>query len=114
MDEWFIWLARLMYVAIFPLGIGMLFRAWAIVVRRDRRYVADWRGRSIGQGARWAYAVAAINGVGGAALFLTGVLVLLIGLPFAAWSGATALIIWTYYFALRIVAQRARNAASAA
>ena len=26
MDEWFVWLARLMFIGIFPLGIGMLFR----------------------------------------------------------------------------------------
>jgi hypothetical protein len=107
MDDWIVWLARLMFVGIFPLGIGMLFRAWGIGMRKDYRYVADWRGRSIQDGARWARPVTAINGMGGAGLLLVGVLVLLIGLPFAVWSGLTAFIIWSYYFALQIVVQRA-------
>ena len=57
MDEWFVWLARLMFVGIFALGIGMLYRAWSIGVRRDLRYVADWRGRPVQNGARWAQVV---------------------------------------------------------
>jgi hypothetical protein len=109
MDDWFVWLARLMFAAIFPLGIGMLFRAWGIGMRKDYRYVADWRGRSIQDGARWANSVMAINGVGGMGLLLVGILVLWVGLPFAMWSGATALILWSYYFALQIVVQRARS-----
>ncbi|MHB1085522.1 MAG: hypothetical protein ACYCZA_11870 [Thiobacillus sp.] len=109
MDDWFVWLARLMFVGIFPLGIGMLFRAWGIGVRRDYRYVADWRGRSIQAGKRWANVVMTINGMGGIGLLTVGVLVLLVGLPFAMWSGATALILWSYYFALQIVVQRAKN-----
>jgi hypothetical protein len=109
MDDWFVWLARLMFVGIFPLGIGMLFRAWAIAVRKDYRYVADWRGRSIEDGIRWANVVLGINGAGGVGLLAVGVLVLLMGLPFAIWSGLTAFIIWSYYFALQIVVQRARS-----
>ena len=114
MDVWFVWLARLMFVGIFALGIGMFFRAWAIAVRKDYRYVADWRGRRIDGGERWAYPVMAINGVAGVALLVLGVLVLLIGLPFALWSGLTALIVWSYYFALRIVVLRVRNTRKAA
>jgi len=110
MDDWFVWLARLMFVGIFPLGIGMLFRAWKIAARKDYRYVADWRGRLIEDGKRWANPVMGINGAGGAGLLLVGILVLLVGLPFATWSGATALIIWSYYFALQLVVQRARRA----
>ena len=109
MDEWFVWLARLMFLGIFPLGIGMLFRAWRIGVRKDYRYVADWRGRSIQDGKRWANPVMSINGAGGVGLLMVGVLVLLMGLPFAVWTGATALILWSYYFVLQIVVQRAKN-----
>ncbi|MFH1819526.1 MAG: hypothetical protein ABIK08_09660 [Pseudomonadota bacterium] len=109
MDDWFVWLARLMFVGIFPLGIGMLFRAWSIAVRRDYRYVADWRGRSIQEGKRWAAVVMGVNGLCGAGLLVVGLLVLLIGLPFAIWSGLTAFIIWSYYFALQVVVQRARS-----
>lgn len=114
MDEWFVWLARLMFVGIFPLGIGMLYRAWAIAVRKDYRHVADWRGRTIQDGKRWATLVTGINGTGGAGLLLVGVLVLLVGLPFVTWTGATALVIWSYYFALQIVAQRAKQARAVA
>lgn len=110
MDEWFVWLVRLMFAGIFPLGIGMLFRAWRIGVRKDYRYVADWRGRSIRDGKRWAFPVLAINGVGGVGLLAVGALVFLVGLPFAMWSGATALVIWSYFFALQIIAQRAQVA----
>jgi hypothetical protein len=114
MDHWFVWLARLMFVGIFPLGIGMLYRAWKIGARKDYRYVADWRGRLIQDGKRWAYLVMGINGAGGAGLLLLGVLVLLLGLPFVVWSGTTAFIIWSYYFALRLVVQRARGAQATA
>jgi hypothetical protein len=113
MDDWFVWLARLMFVGIFPLGIGMLYRAWAIVVRNDYRYVADWRGRTIQDGRQWANLVTGINGAGGAGLLLVGMLVILIGLPFAIWSGATAFILWSYYFGLQIVVQRARDSRAA-
>jgi hypothetical protein len=114
MDDWFVWLARLMFVGIFPLGIGMLFRAWAIGVRKDYRYVADWRGRSIEDGQRWANPVLGVNGAGGAGLLLVGVLVVLVGLPFATWSGVTALILWSYYFSLQVIVQRARHSRASA
>ena len=110
MEEWFVWLARLMFIGIFPLGIGMLYRAWGIGVRKDYRFVADWRGRSIQNGKRWAAPVLGINSVGGVGLLTVGMLVLLVGLPFAMWTGATALIIWSYFFALQVVVQRARRA----
>ena len=110
MDDWFVWLARLLFIGIFPLGIGMLFRAWKIGIRRDYRYVADWRGRSIRDGERWARIVTGINGAGGTGLLTVGVLVVLIGLPFVTWSGATALIIWSYFFTLQVIAQRAGHA----
>lgn len=109
MGDWFVWLARLMFVGIFALGIGMLFRAWAIGLRKDYRYVADWRGRMIEDGKRWAYVVMSINGAGGFGLLVLGALVLLVGLPFTLWSGLAALIMWSYYFALRIVVQRASH-----
>ncbi|MHB1214050.1 MAG: hypothetical protein ACYCY9_03590 [Thiobacillus sp.] len=110
MEEGFVWLARLMFVGIFPLGIGMLYRAWRVGVRRDDRFVADWRGRPIPDGVRWAYPVLGINVAGGVGLLVVGILVLLIGLPFAMWTGTTALILWSYFFALQIVVRRAENA----
>jgi hypothetical protein len=82
-----------MYAGIFLLGSGMLFRAWSIGVRKDYRYVADWCGRSIQGEGRWTFPVMWINGGGGAGLLGVGGLVLLIGLPFAIWAGAAALIL---------------------
>jgi hypothetical protein len=113
MDEWFIWLVRLMFAGIFPLGIGMLYRAWRIFVRKDFRHVADWRGRMIRDGKQWACLVAGTNATGGIGLLLVGALVIMVGLPFAIWSGATALILWSYYFALQFVVQRAGLAQAA-
>jgi hypothetical protein len=106
MGDWFVWLVRLMFIAIFPLGVGMLFRAWAIGVRKDLRYVADWRGRALKNGSRWANAVLGINAAGGVSLLAVAALVLLTGLRLAVWSGAVAIILWSYYFALRIIRQR--------
>ena len=113
MDEWFIWLVRLMFAGIFPLGIGMLYRAWKIIVSKDYRHVADWRGRMIRDGKQWAGLVAGTNITGGIGLLLVGALVIVAGLPFAIWSGATALILWSYYFALQFVVQRAGLAQAA-
>jgi hypothetical protein len=106
MGDWFVWLVRLMFIAIFPLGVGMLFRVWAIGVRKDLRYVADWRGRALKNGSRWANAVLGINAAGGVSLLAVAALVLLTGLRLAVWSGAVAIILWSYYFALRIIRQR--------
>lgn len=114
MEEWFVWLARLMFAGIFALGIGMLYRVWSIGVRKDLRYVADWRGRSMPDGARWAKAVMGINGAGGAGLLAVGLLVLALGLPFALWTGLAAFIIWSYYFALQLVVHRAGSRGSMA
>lgn len=107
MEEWFVWLARLMFVGIFALGIGMLYRAWSIGVRRDLRYVADWRGRPVQNAARWAQVVMAINSVGGVGLLAVGLAVVALGLQFALWTGLAAFIIWSYYFALRVVVHQA-------
>ena len=109
MDDWFVWLARLMFIGIFALGVGMCFRAWRIGFSKDYRYVADWRGRSIQNADRWAYAVMGVNGAGGLGLLLLGVLVLPLGLGFAVWTGLGALILWSYYFALRVIVQRSGN-----
>jgi len=109
MEVGFVWLARLMFAGIFLLGLGMLFRAWKIGMRKDYRYVADWRGRIIPNGRRWASAVLGINTLGGLGLLTVGVLVLLMGLPFMVWTGTTAFIIWTYFFALQVVMHREKN-----
>ncbi len=109
MEAWFVWLARLMFVGVFALGFGMLFRAWKIGVRKDYRYVADWRGRVIAEGQRWAFPVLAVNGLGGTGLLAVGVWVIGVGMPFAMWTGASALIIWSYFFALQVVVHRAKS-----
>ena len=47
MEQAMVWLARLMYLGIFLLAVGMLFRAWKIAVAGNLHYVVDWRGRAI-------------------------------------------------------------------
>ena len=106
MEDWFIWLARLMYLGVILLAGGMLFRAWKIAVRRDLRHVADWRGRMIADAERWAAWVLGVNLIGGLCLLATAAAVLAVGLPFAVWTGLAGLVLWTYYFVLRLVVRR--------
>ena len=109
MELAFVWLARLMYLGIFLLAGGMFYRAWKIAVARDMRFVADWRGQAIPQGERWAPWVLAINFIGAGLLLGIGASVLLAGLPFTAWTGGAGLVLWTYYFFLKVVVGRARR-----
>lgn len=107
MEVWFVWLARLMYLGVFLMAGGMLYRAGKIALARDMRFVADWRGRTIGSPERWAHWVLSVNLLGGAALLSIGVAVLWIGLPFTVWTGAAGLVLWSYYFFLRVISNRA-------
>ncbi|BAN34325.1 hypothetical protein SCD_n00477 [Sulfuricella denitrificans skB26] len=109
MEVWFMWLARLMFLGIFLMAGGMLFRVWAIAVRKDDRYVADWRGRKIGDGRTWATTVLAVNVFCGVGLLGVGVSVLLLGLELTTWMGLAAFVLWTYYFLLQLASQRAKR-----
>lgn len=109
MEIAYVWLARLMFLGIFLMAGGMLFRAWGIAVRKDERYVADWRGRKIGTGKTWAGFVLAVNIFCGAGLLAVGVSVLLLGLELTLWMGMAAFALWTYYFLLQLASQRARR-----
>ncbi len=109
MEIWIIWLNRLLFLGIFLMAGGMLFRAWRISVRKDLRHVADWRGRRFPDPERWAAAVLAINLVGGGLLLSIGVAVLPAGLPPPLWTGLAALVLWSYYFLLRVIANRAKR-----
>jgi len=114
MDIAFVWLARLMYLGVFLLAGGMYYRAGKILLARDLRYVADWRGRTLPEPHKWTGIVAGINVLGASALLAIGVLVLLVGLPFSLWTGAAALVMWTYYFLLRVTLHRAAHGAGRA
>jgi hypothetical protein len=107
MELAFVWLARLMYLGIFLLAGGMFYRVWKIALKRDMRYVADWRGKVIPNGEHWAPWVLSINFIGAGLLLAIGVSVPLVGLPFTFWTGAAGLVLWTYYFLLRAVVARA-------
>lgn len=107
MEIWIVWLARLMFLGIFLMAGGMFYRAWKILGRKDMRYVADWRGRAIVGGERWAAWVLSINLLGAGSLLAIGLSVIVVGLDFTLWSGLAGLVLWTYYFLLRVVVARA-------
>jgi uncharacterized membrane protein YphA (DoxX/SURF4 family) len=109
MEIWIVWLARLLFLGIFLMAGGMFFRAWRIVARRDMRYVADWRGRAVADGEQWAPWVSGINLIGGGGLLAIGGSVLIFGLAFMVWTGLAGLVLWSYYFLLRMVVARAEN-----
>jgi hypothetical protein len=110
MEILILWLARLMFLGIFLMAGGMCFRAWKIAARRDMRYVADWRGRAIVGGERWAASVLSINLLGAGSLIAIGLAVVVVGLEFTVWTGLTGLVLWSYYFLLRVVVARAGHA----
>ncbi len=109
MEIWFVWLARLMFLGIFLLASGMLYRVWRIAVRKDMRHVADWRGRAIVNGEEWAASVLSINLIGAGCLLGIGISVLVTGLEFMVWTGLSGLVLWSYYFFLRVVVARAEH-----
>jgi hypothetical protein len=111
MELWFVWLARLMYLGVFLIAGGMLYRAGRIAIGRDMRFVADWRGRTFVDPERWAHWVLAINILGGSMLVAIGVAAPLVGLQFTVWTGAAGLVLWSYYFFLKVVEGRAARAA---
>lgn len=113
MEFWIVWLARLLFIGLFLMAGGMFYRAWRIALRRDMRYVADWRGRRIGDGERWAAWVLSINLLSAAALLAIGLAVVVTGLPFTVWTGLTGLVLWSYYFFLRLLVARAERTGQA-
>jgi hypothetical protein len=109
METLFLWLARLMFLGIFLMAGGMLYRAWRIAVRKDMRHVADWRGRRVANGEQWAASVLSINLIAAGVLLAIGISVVVTGLAFTIWTGLSALVLWSYYFMLRIVVARAEH-----
>lgn len=107
MEILILWLARLMFLGIFLMAGGMFFRAWKIAVRKDMRYVTDWRGHTIAGGELWAAWVLSINLLGAGGLLAIGLAVVVVGLEFTVWTGLAGLVLWSYYFLLRVVVTRA-------
>lgn len=109
METMILWLARLMFLGIFLMAGGMFYRAWRIAVRKDMRHVADWRGHMVNNGEQWAASVLSINLIAAGILLAIGISVLITGLAFTVWTGLSALVLWSYYFLLRIVVARAEH-----
>lgn len=109
MEIWFVWLARLLFLGLFLMAGGMFYRAWKIAVRKDMRFVADWRGRSLPGGERWAAWVLSVNLISAGILLSVGISVLVVGLSFVIWTGLTGIVLWSYYFLLRVLVARAEH-----
>ncbi len=109
MEIMIVWLARLLFLGIFLIAGGMFYRAWRIAVKRDMRHVADWRGRVVANGEQWAAAVLSVNLIAAGCLLAIGVSVLVTGLEFVMWTGLSGLVLWSYYFFLRVVVARANH-----
>jgi hypothetical protein len=101
--------AWVLFLAIFPLTVGMFYRAWKIAVRREWHYVAPWYGNPVPQPQRWAHWFAGINMLGGSVLFAILISIIVFGAPFSKWATAVALTIWMYYITTQLLARKARG-----
>jgi len=104
-----VWIARLMFIGIFPIAGLLLRRAWRVGVRRDLRFVTDWHGATLPDPGRWARASLLIHLGTGAFLLAVAAGVLVVGLSFEAWASMVALAVWTYYLLQHLLARRARH-----
>ncbi len=107
--DWMVWIARLMFIGIFPIAGLLLRRAWRVGVRGDLRFVTDWHGATLPDPGRWARASVLIHLGTGAFLLAVGAGVLVVGLSFEAWASMVALAVWTYYLLQHLLARRARH-----
>jgi len=107
--DWMVWIARLMFIGIFPIAGLMLRRAWRVGVRGDLRFVTDWHGATLPDPGRWARASLLIHLGTGAFLLAVAAGVLVVGLSFEAWASMVALAVWTYYLLQHLLARRARH-----
>ncbi len=104
-----VWIARLMFIGIFPIAGLLLRRAWRVGVRGDLRFVTDWHGATLPDPGRWARASVLIHLGTGAFLLAVAAGVLVVGLSFEAWASMVALAVWTYYLLQHLLARRARH-----
>lgn len=107
--DWMVWIARLMFLGIFPIAWLLLRRAWRVGVRSELRYVVDWHGVALPDPARWARPWVLIHLGAGVCLLAVAAGVLVLGVSFEAWASLVALAIWTYYLLQHLLARRARH-----
>lgn len=98
------WLLLLLGLALAALCFR---RAWTILVKRNFAEVAVRRGEAPADPERWAPYAAVIHLVAGAVVSAAVLAALLGWAPFETWSSAIGLTLWTYLFALHMLARRA-------
>lgn len=94
--------AWLLFLSVPALATGMLYRAWKSGAATAPVDTAASR-------LRWSH-FTAVNASCGLALYAVFAAVLVIGLPFATWSGLVAIIVWLYCLSLHIL--KRKNAGS--
>lgn len=109
--DWMVWIARLMFLGIFPIAGLLLRRAWRVGVRGELRGVVDWHGAALPDPVRWARPWVLIHLGTGGFLLAVAVGVLALGISFEVWASLVALAVWTYYLAQNLLARRARHPA---
>lgn len=90
--------AWLLFLSVPALATGMLYRAWKHSAADDTTDKAAPK--------RYGSHLASINIAGGVALYAVFAAVLLVGLPFATWSGLTAIIVWLYCLSLHMLKRK--------
>ena len=108
----FLAIAWIMFAGLFLLAFFWLKRAWRIGVKKDYSYVALKRGLPPENPQKYAMFFLLLNLIAGAILVLDILLIILIGLDFAAWTAIGGLTLWLKLFTEFIVSRQAHTAAN--
>ncbi len=101
----------ILFLALFPIAFFWLRRAWRIVVRRDFSEVALRRGESPPNPEKFAPYEMLVNLVGGVALLIVILMVLVGGVHFNTWTALAGSTLWCKFFFSFALARHAHAAA---
>lgn len=97
----------ILFLALFPIAYFWLRRVWRIVVRRDFSDVALKRGEPPPNPEKYAPITAGINLICGAVIVYVIFGVVVLALPFDAWSAVAGITIWGKFIADFILGRHA-------